>query len=195
MSDGTVLGVKVGVIVKEYIFMKISLLLIAAYFYAASSDLSEDKTLSYIDLYSDYAIAEMHRTGIPASIKLAQAIHESASGTSPFAINSKNHFGIKCKSYWKGGKYYHKDDDHNKQGQLVESCFRAYDQVMDSYIDHSNFLKDSPYYSNLFRMKNQGYESWARALQHYGYATDPLYGEKLIRIIKRHQLFLMDDKS
>lgn len=191
MSDGTVLGDKEGEIVKENHIMKITLLLLATYFYSAF--VSEGKTISYIDQYRDYAIAEMHRTGIPASIKLAQAIHESASGSSAFAIKSNNHFGIKCKSYWKGGTYYHKDDDLNKQGLLIESCFRAYDQVIDSYIDHSNFIKDSPYYSNLFRMKDQGYESWARALQHYGYATDPLYGEKLIAIIKKHELYLLDD--
>ena len=67
---------------------------------------------NYIKKYSTIAIQEMDRTGIPASITLAQGIIESAYGTSGLAKNSNNHFGIKCKGNWQGGTYYHKDDDY-----------------------------------------------------------------------------------
>ena len=134
------------------------------------------------------AIVEMHRTGVPASIKLAQAVLESDSGRSGFALSSNNHFGIKCKSYWIGRKYYHKDDDVNSRGVLVESCFRAYNQVMDSYVDHSNFLRNSPNYQDLFRLGNTDFKAWANGLQNSGYATDNTYGDKLIRIIENYQL-------
>lgn len=175
---------------KELIHMNsIALLFFISVFSAPNKDIT---TQNYIEQYRELAIIEMHRTGIPASIKMAQAIHESASGMSEFALRSNNHFGIKCKSYWKGNTYFHKDDDFNKAGQLEKSCFRAYNQVLDSYIDHSNFLKDSPYYNNMFRMKDQSYESWAKALQYYGYATDPYYAEKLINIIKRYDLNSLD---
>ena len=149
-------------------------------------------TNQYVEQYAEIARIEMNRVGIPASIKLAQAILESNSGTSSFSQNSNNHFGIKCKSYWKGGKYYHKDDDLDTKGKLIESCFRAYESVLDSYIDHSNFIKASPYYSNIFNLKQQDYVTWAKGLQHYGYATDPAYADKLIRIIERHQLYQFD---
>lgn len=153
----------------------------------------ENIARSYVDQYKDLAIIEMQRTGVPASIKLAQAILESNSGTSTFSQSSNNHFGIKCKSYWKGEKYYHKDDDLNDAGQLIKSCFRSYESVLDSYVDHSHFLKNSPYYGQLFDVAGADYIDWARGLQHYGYATDPAYAEKLIRIIERHDLQLLDE--
>lgn len=93
----------------------------------------------YIEKYKELAVVEMYRTGIPASITLAQGLHESNYGTSKLALEANNHFGIKCKSYWTGKTYYYKDDDYNKNGQLTESCFRAYNSDLDSYIDRSNF--------------------------------------------------------
>jgi len=146
----------------------------------------------YIESYKDLAIVEMHRKGIPASIKLAQAILESQSGTSSFATNSNNHFGIKCKSTWIGEKYYHKDDDRDAKGQLVPSCFRSYERVVDSYVDHSNFLAERGYYSNLWTLPRTDYKAWAIGLQSCGYATDPLYAEKLIKIIEREHLYHFD---
>jgi flagellum-specific peptidoglycan hydrolase FlgJ len=153
---------------------------------------SDAVTFSYIDSYKDLAIIEMYRTGVPASITLAQAIHESASGTSNLASNSNNHFGIKCKSYWRGKSYYHKDDDRNTQGELIESCFRAYDAVEDSFIDHSNFLKFSDHYQRLFTLDRTDHIAWARGLKECGYATDKRYTEKLINIIKKYNLSTYD---
>ena len=115
------------------------------------SSFSPDDQLAsyYIDEYKDLAIAEMMRSGIPASITLAQALHESNNGTSNLAKEANNHFGIKCKSYWKGEKYAHKDDDY-KNGELINSCFRAYPSHVESFIDHSNFLMHSDNYVELF---------------------------------------------
>ena len=74
---------------------------------------SEAAAVSYIDDFKDLAIIEMHRSGIPASIILAQGLHESNNGLSRLALEANNHFGIKCKSYWVGNTFYHKDDDYN----------------------------------------------------------------------------------
>ena len=153
---------------------------------------AKDVRDQYIETYKDLAIVEMHRKGIPASIKLAQAILESRSGTSDFAQSSKNHFGIKCKTYWKGQKYLHKDDDYDQDGNLMKSCFRAYDRVLDSYVDHSNFLYHSSNYTGLFLLPRDDYQSWAKGLQKYGYATDPNYASKLIRIIESEGLAQYD---
>ncbi len=160
--------------------------------------LSFDNTLiqqDYIAAYKDIAVIEMQRTGVPASIKLAQALLESNSGLSSFAQNSKNHFGIKCKTYWRGKTFYHQDDDRDKQGKLLESCFRAYERVIDSYVDHSNFLKYSSHYQHLFSLAKTDYISWAKGLKQSGYATDPLYDEKLIKLIEKHQLYTYDLNS
>ena len=109
----------------------------------------EDTRSTYIDTYKDIAIVEMHRKGVPASIKLAQGILESGNGISSFAQATNNHFGIKCKSDWKGLKYEHFDDDYNSNGQLIHSCFRSNDSVLESYVYHSNFLYERAHYVGL----------------------------------------------
>ena len=157
----------------------------------ASSFLNEkdlDITNQYIETYKYLAIDEMNRTGIPASIILAQAIVESNSGTSELAVQANNHFGIKCKSYWRGNTYYHKDDDRNSQGILVESCFRKYDHTIASFIDHSNFLVNTLHYRSLFNYARTDYKNWARGLKRCGYATDKKYAEKLIKEIEKNHL-------
>lgn len=143
---------------------------------------------SYIEQYSELAVVEMHRSGIPASITLAQGLLESSNGQSDLATNANNHFGIKCKSYWRGMTYYHKDDDKNAKGQLINSCFRAYDNAIDSYVDHTNFLKESDRYSILFSFSTTDYISWAHGLKSCGYATDPNYATKVIARIEQFQL-------
>ncbi len=146
---------------------------------------------NYIDQYKDIAIAEMYRTGIPASITLAQGLLESQAGKSDLAIYANNHFGIKCKKYWQGATYYHKDDDYHK-GKLIESCFRHYDSVLESYVDHSNFLKQTDHYSKLFTYSKDDFASWAWGLKEAGYATDQSYPIKLIRLIQKFKLYEYD---
>ena len=137
-------------------------ILFALTFYMSSSN--ERVRENYIDRYKDIAIIEMHRKGVPASIKLAQAILESSSGTSNFARSTNNHFGIKCKSIWKGDTFYHEDDDFNSNGELMKSCFRSYERVIESYVDHSNFLSTRVYYQQLFYLSPQDYVGWAEGL-------------------------------
>lgn len=154
---------------------------------------SSTSVTSYIEVYKDIAIVEMKRTGIPASIKLGQAILESSAGKSRLSLSSNNHFGIKCKSYWKGKTYDHIDDDVDRHGQLVPSCFRAYETVIDSYIDHSNFITNSVRYNSILVHQDQSYQHWATFLQKNGYATDPNYAKKLISCIEKYQLFEYDN--
>lgn len=146
----------------------------------------------YIEKYKELAVVEMYRTGIPASITLAQGLHESNYGTSKLALEANNHFGIKCKSYWTGKTYYYKDDDYNKNGQLTESCFRAYNSDLDSYIDRSNFLFQTDRYAILFKFDKTDYSSWAYGLKQCGYATDEGYAQKLIQKIQKFNLQVYD---
>lgn len=146
----------------------------------------------YINTYKDIAVAEMERTGIPASIKLGQGIMETEHGNSKLAKNSNNHFGIKCKKEWTGKKYQHKDDDLDANGKLIPSCFRVYDTPFDSYIDHSNFLLSRDRYAMLFQFENTDYQNWANGLKECGYATASHYATRLIEIIETYQLFNYD---
>lgn len=134
----------------------------------------------YIDTYKDIAIAEMERYGIPASIKLAQAILESGSGNSQLARVSNNHFGIKCAAGWQGQRTYHRDDNPN-------DCFRVYDDPEQSFRDHSEFLL-RPRYAQLFELDKNDYKGWARGLKAAGYATNPRYAELLVDLIERYGL-------
>jgi LysM repeat protein len=142
--------------------------------------------LEYIQTYAPLAIREMNRTGFPASIKIAQGIHESGAGKSQLVKKSNNHFGLKCKSNWAGGKVYHDDDE---QGE----CFRQYEQAEDSYADHSNYLKSQERYASLFELDPNDYEAWSWGLKKAGYATSPVYAQTLIKYIETYQLNLLND--
>ncbi|MEN9448724.1 MAG: hypothetical protein RJA25_2014 [Bacteroidota bacterium] len=165
-------------------------LLIAILFlniFSAKAQQKKDSTavFSYIQQYKNIAQEEMKRVGIPASITIAQGIHESSFGTSYLAKNTNNHFGIKCKENWTGKTFKYTDDAPNE-------CFRVYDKVEDSYHDHSDFLKYRPYYQSLFKLDLYDYKAWAYGLKKAGYATNPKYAEILIKLIEDYQLFLLD---
>lgn len=141
----------------------------------------EDDVINYINRYKAIAMEEMQRTGVPASIKLAQGIHETQAGTSDLVIRSNNHFGIKCKTEWTGPKVYHDDDERGE-------CFRSYDKPEQSYRDHSDFLKGSPRYAFLFKLDPTDYKGWAWGLKKAGYATNIRYSQILVKIIEAYNL-------
>lgn len=142
----------------------------------------------YIEKYAKLAVQEMQRTGIPASITLAQACLESNNGNSDLSVASNNHFGIKCHSSWQGKRIYHDDDAKGE-------CFRVYDEVYDSYIDHSNFLRNGQRYAFLFEFDKNDFTSWAYGLKRAGYATNPEYPKLLIKIIEDFQLYKYDSMT
>ncbi|HEX5653937.1 MAG TPA: glucosaminidase domain-containing protein, partial [Chitinophagaceae bacterium] len=144
---------------------------------------AQEKTIiqNYIEEYRELAIAEMQRTGVPAAIKLAQGIHETMAGTSPLVIKSNNHFGIKCKSNWSGASVSHDDDARGE-------CFRKYPTALDSYRDHSNFLKGSQRYASLFQLDPMDYQAWAYGLKKAGYATNPRYPGIIIKLVEEYNL-------
>jgi Mannosyl-glycoprotein endo-beta-N-acetylglucosaminidase len=153
---------------------------------------AENYIENYINTYKDIAIREMERSGIPASITLAQGIHESSWGRGELAKNSNNHFGIKCKDYWGGSSFYFKDDDYDRRGNLIKSCFRAYENPEKSYLDHTEFLMKTAHYQRLFKYSNTDYRRWAKGLKSCGYATDKEYANKLIRTIEKYKLYKYD---
>ena len=142
---------------------------------------SSDVIQKYIDTYKDIAIEEMNRTGVPAAITLAQGIHETSAGQSDLVRKSNNHFGIKCKAEWSGPSVSHDDDARGE-------CFRKYDDPLDSYKDHSDFLRTRSHYAFLFKLDPTDYEAWAYGLKKAGYATNPRYPQILIKLIRDYNL-------
>ncbi|MEY3507205.1 MAG: hypothetical protein RIR44_437 [Bacteroidota bacterium] len=139
------------------------------------------ETAAYINQYKNIAMQEQIRTGVPAAIKLGQAILESQTGKSRLATEANNHFGIKCKTEWRGPKIYHNDDANGE-------CFRVYDNAEASFIDHSNFLKTRTHYAFLFKLDVRDFTSWAFGLKQAGYATNPNYPAQLIKAINDYDL-------
>ena len=139
----------------------------------------------YISRYATIAVNEMYRTGVPASITLAQGIIESRSGRSTLAVDGNNHFGIKCHNSWKGKTMLADDDRKNE-------CFRVYDSAEESFRDHSDFLRYRDRYKFLFDFQTTDYKSWAYGLKQAGYATDPSYASKLIQCVEDYGLTRFD---
>ena len=158
-----------------------SLLAVAVFAQPGSKKITQSE---YIEMYKDDAIREMHRSGVPASITLAQGILESGNGNSALARYANNHFGIKCHSDWKGETFIQDDDEKDE-------CFRKYNHVLESYEDHSDFLKKKRY-AFLFDLKITDYKGWANGLKKAGYATNPKYPKLLIDIIELNNLSQYD---
>lgn len=146
------------------------------------SGLAED----YIETYKGLAVSEMKRTGVPASITLAQGLIESGMGTGTIAVEANNHFGIKCHDDWDGPIFRHTDDRRNE-------CFRKYKSPAESYRDHSDFLKQTPRYNFLFDLPVTDYKGWARGLKKAGYATNPDYANMVIEKIELYGLNKYDN--
>ncbi|MDL1913633.1 MAG: LysM peptidoglycan-binding domain-containing protein [Bergeyella sp.] len=142
----------------------------------------------YVQNFARYAVEEMEKHKIPASISLAQGIIESGGGQSRLAREGNNHFGIKCKENWKGKTMRHHDDARNE-------CFRVYENPKESYADHSLFLTSRKHYAPLFRLKSTDYRGWALGLKKAGYATNPRYPSMLIQKIERLKLYEFDTIS
>jgi hypothetical protein len=142
----------------------------------------------YIQKFALYAVEEMEKYKIPASITLAQGLLETGGGQSRLAQQGNNHFGIKCKEDWTGKTMKHTDDAPNE-------CFRVYDDPRDSYEDHSKFLAYRKYYVNLFKLNMMDYKAWAHGLKKAGYATNPKYAYILISKIEKNKLYEFDKVS
>ena len=140
---------------------------------------------NYVIKYQQLAITEMQLTGIPASITLAQALHESANGTSQLAIKANNHFGVRCSSNWNGKRFH-------RNGNKRNYCFRKYNTVEEAYKDRSSFLSKNKKYAFLFKYSQQDYIHWAKGLQSAGYASSKTYAKQLIKTIERYNLAQYD---
>ena len=154
---------------------------LALYFSLTFAQSKQNSGLKYIEEYHQLAIQEMQLTGIPASITLAQAMHESANGTSQLAKKANNHFGVKCTANWKGKRFYRNNNRRN-------SCFRKYETVEDAYKDRSRFLSNNKKYAFLFKYSNTDYKNWAWGLQRSGYASSKKYAKLLLKTIKVYDL-------
>lgn len=143
---------------------------------------------AFIGMLAGAAQACQRKTGIPASITLAQAALESGWGS---RAPGNNLFGIKADRSWTGPTVSFATTEHlgGKNVGLTDK-FRAYSSYAESMVDHAGFLLANPRYAACFK-ETTGF-GWASALQKAGYATDPDYAKKLQDTIRARNLAFYD---
>lgn len=141
---------------------------------------------NFVDKLLPHAITVSQSTGIPPHFMLAQAALESGWGKHEIrhANNtpSYNLFGIKAGVSWKGGVVETVTTEYvgGVPQKMIEK-FRAYNSYAEAFNDYAKLLLDNPRYAKV--LKSTDAATFANGLQRAGYATDPLYAEKLIRIL------------
>ncbi|MGQ7461452.1 glycoside hydrolase family 73 protein [Streptococcus suis] len=130
-------------------------------------------------------------TGIIPSVIFAQAVLESAWGTSNLAKNANNFFGLKADANWQGKSIVHETKEVvNGNGVTVSAKFRAYDTLIEGIQDYGQFFTSNPWrIKNYYPFRSStNYLDAVITLQKSGYATDPVYAEKLKSVIERYSL-------
>ncbi len=139
------------------------------------------------------AQASARQTGVPASVTIAQAILESDWGDSVLARAANNFFGIKSNGAVPGQSVYWMPAWEVVDDEDVESYepFRAYASLEASFADHGWFFRqNSRYWPALYLAADP--RAFAQAIADAGYATDPAYGAKLIRLMDQYNLYQYD---
>ncbi len=133
----------------------------------------------YIEKYKDVAIKHMNNTGVPASIILGAAMHESGIGTSKIARYLNNHFGIKGRN----------------SSKKIRSAYKGYESAELSYDDFIVVLKTHRQFNRLFaKYSDSDYKSWASGIQRGGYAADKAWSGRVLGLIKKHRLYQYDNQ-
>ena len=141
----------------------------------------------YVQKHHEIAIQEMKRSGIPASILLAQAIITSEQGMSNIAAESNNHFATKCGQGWTGDTSF-----SSLKESVIESCFRSYPDAAASYSDYTNLVMEDKACRDLFQHSYYDFRSWANGLEQCLDASEQAYASKLIKLIKKYDLSKYD---
>ncbi len=141
---------------------------------------AEEKKITYLKRFSDVAINERRKYGIPSSIILANALLMSTAGERAYTIDGKNHFGLSCSKDWAGKK-------SNVNGQ----CYRWYENSWRSFRDFSIYITSGKYQS-LRKLGAEDYKRWAYSMERHGFYLDRGSADLVIKIIERYKLNELD---
>ncbi|MCP3931584.1 MAG: hypothetical protein GY705_21065 [Bacteroidetes bacterium] len=144
------------------------------------SVIPEDTKQAFIKRFSHVAVNERKKFGIPSSIILANALHQSFAGQREIAVKGNNFFALPCTSDWQG-----------ESGTYQGSCYRHYENAWMSFRDHSLYLTSGKY-SSLRQLPADDYKAWAKALAKNGFSDDRKLASKLVKIIEQYQLYALD---
>jgi flagellum-specific peptidoglycan hydrolase FlgJ len=164
--------------------MKKLLLIVAMMAPALWVSAQKNTPKSYIEQFKDDAVQIMHETGVPASIVLGIAMHESGCGNSALAQHLNNQFGVKGG----GGSVYLK---HKRK---VHSAYKKYESVYDSFQDFARIMTQRSEFANLSSsFSHFDYKGWAHGIQKHGYAHDRKWSSRVLDIINKYRLYLFDE--
>jgi len=141
----------------------------------------------YVQKHNEIAVKEMKRSGIPASILLAQAILASEQGTTTLSVENNNHFALRCGMGWEGDTHFAKEETG-----ITESCYRAYEDAEKSFMDYTNLVMETKTCRSLFQYSYYDYKSWANGMQACMHADKKQYAAKLIKLIEKYELKKFD---
>lgn len=163
--------------------LTVTLLLVSTLIATTTAVSAQSASQTYIEKFKDNAIRIMHETGVPASIILGVAMHESGSGKSAIAQNLNNQFGVKG-----GGTvvYY-------KNNKKVKSAYKRYDSVLDSFNDFARIMTERKQFSHLAdKFTQYDYKGWAKGIQRSGYASSRKWASQVLGIINKYKLDELD---
>ena len=163
--------------------MKKVLLITTLLISTLAASAQKNSTESYIEKFKDDAIRIMNETGVPASIVLGVAMHESACGNSAIAQNLNNQFGVKGG----GTSVYFK---HNKK---VRSSYKHYDSIGDSFNDFARIISKRRQFNGLScELTQSDYVGWAKGIQRSGYASSRKWASQVLGLIEKYKLYNFD---
>lgn len=149
------------------------------------------KPLEFVDAVREGALRSMREFGIPASFTVAQAALESGWGRSRLAQEAHNLFGIKASAGWEGATIELPTREFlDGEWRTVAALWRAYPSYSDSIMDHAGFLRGNPRYRAAFGVADP--RMFAHKIADAGYATDPDYAGKIVRVMLSHNLLALD---
>ncbi|MBS1531612.1 MAG: glucosaminidase domain-containing protein [Bacteroidetes bacterium] len=144
---------------------------------------AQNTSTSYIEKFKDDAVRIMHESGIPASIVLAVAMHESGCGNSLLAKEFNNQFGVK-------GLDKHVLIVHNREKL---TSYKKYGSIMDSFEDFSRIISNRRQLSYLQNLTHYDYVGWAKGIQKSGYAASRKWSRDVLGLITKYHLNLFDE--
>lgn len=168
---------------KQYTLITLTLLM-------SVSIVAQNTVEDYVNVFSEAAVEQMHRTGIPASIFLAQGILESSFGNSQLAVQANNHFRLACNNDWDGEFFYQWKQSKRSQRP---SCYRVYAHPDESFMEYANLLLKNDVFSSLVRLNSMNYKKWIKAIAMQGFSSKDDAEVQLKLVIENFQLAAFDN--
>ncbi len=147
-----------------------------------------DSPESFVEKLKPYAEKAAKSLGVSPSLILAQAALETGWGKKVVKNthhNSYNLFNIKADRSWKGERVATQTLEYRQKTPVMEkAAFRAYPSYQDSFNDYVHFLTQNPRYQSALQHNNSN-DDFIHGIHQAGYATDPDYADKVLRVQKR----------